>query len=588
MNPEKISDFRKLADAVKESYRALGIFREKRTSLLKAFVGSDYASDDPSVKPFYLYLLKMAADIFIRQIAVRAPKAQFTSPFRELGPMAKNFELATDDAIKDIRFSTTLRRMVMDSFFSPKAVAKIGLEYTGEGKYSGQEVDVTNPFVRKISFDDYVCDMSARSAYTPYFEGDCYYISIEKFKELYPKAKEQLGLVALDQLDTQDDEGNDRAESLSHDDAPAVQDRVALWDLWIPETHKLVTYAKKFDSKPLGVITLDAPEEGVYDSLWYTDVPDNAMPFPPFGALRHLHGLANNMFRRIAAQAERQKRVAGFDNEESAKRFGAAADGTAIFWTGQKPEELSVGGIDQVNLATFLQVKDLFSWTAGNLDSLGGLSPMAETAKQDEMLASSANAMLADMQEASTEFVKRVFRKIAWYEWTDPIRERRLLKPTPLGTFLAVEWTPETRQGDFLDFNFNINAHTMREESPSTKLQKILAAINNFYLPLQPYMQMQGKTIDMDELNRLIAEYSNCPELENIVVSMDPASIEQMQAGPAGNPTPSAKPAHTTRTYERVNRPGATRVGKDMALTQTLLGGNVQPSEAAAIGRPVG
>ena len=65
----------------------------------------------------------------------------------------------------------------------------------------------------------------------------------------------------------------------------------------------------------------------------------------------------------------------------------------------------------------------------------------------------------------------------------------------------------------------------------------------------------------------------------------------QNQQRPVGTPPPEkkvAKPAQTTRTYERVNRGGATRQGKDMAMMQTLFGGNPQPKEQAMMTRPVG
>ncbi len=43
-------------------------------------------------------------------------------------------------------------------------------------------------------------------------------------------------------------------------------------------------------------------------------------------------------------------------------------------------------------------------------------------------------------------------------------------------------------------------------------------------------------------------------------------------------------PNNTTRTYERVNKPGATRSGKDDVMSRLLMGGNVQQAEGAALG----
>lgn len=591
MNLKSPDTWKRLVSSVKDSRQKLKPFRDKRTELIKTFCGSGYG--DSKSKPVFLALLTMATNIYVRQLAVRAPTARITSPFAELRPLAKNWSLACADAAKDTHFGVTLRRAVTDSLFSPKAVVKVGLERVGEQETYGETVDMTDPFIRKISFDDYVCDMSARSANLPAYEGDVYYLSKEEVGKLY--SAELKGMqVEPDQLSMQDETGAQRAESVSHGQTTgddSLKKLIALQDIYLPEFNMMATYLVQKPDRALKIIQFDSPEESVYHSLWYTSVPDNAMPLPPFSILSNIHNFANELCRRIYAQAHKHKRLVGFSDEETAKRFSTAEDGTGIHWEGQQPQNIEAGGIDNNNFAMFVQLKDLFSWAAGNLDSLGGLSPMSETLGQDEMLSKSAGAQLADMQDSTAEFARKIFRQIAWYEWTDPIRERVLQKQIP-GTdeFIAVDWTPETRQGDFLDFNFDIVAHSMREDSPASKLQKLQGALNQFVLPLMPFMQQQGLTVDVRRMNEIIGDYSNLPELEQIIIPMDPAMSPGggQGEGPAGNPTPSVKPAQTKRTYERINRPGATRVGKDAALVQTLIGGKPQASERAAMGRPVG
>jgi len=588
MDPRKPRDFKRLVLAVRDSYQKLAPFRAKRTALIKAFVGSDYARGAGETKTVYLYLLAMATQIYVRQLVVRAPSANITSPYVELRALARDLELACDEASRETKFGITLRRAVTDSLFSPIAVVKVGLEGKGQKDYQGEKVDVTDPFVFKVSFDDYVVDMSARSAYSPAFEGDKYYKEFDELVRLYPDKMKELD-VKSDDLGMQTESGEDRAESMSHEPTSgedSYRARLSVWDVWLPESRELVTYLAAKPESPLSIIKLDTTDDGPYHKVWYNDVPDNAMPMAPFSSLKNIHELANSLFRRMASQAQKQKRVVGFSDEESANRFKTSNDGDGIFWEGQPPQEFSVGGLDQTVLAFFLQLKDVFSWTAGNLDTLGGLSPMADTAKQEGMLQSSAGGSIEDMKDAVSEFARSIMHKIAWYEWTDPIRERTLQKEIPgLGEFIEVDWSPETRQGDFLDFNFDINPHSMREDSPSTKVRKLNEMVTNVFMPLQPFLQQQGMTMDINRMVKLYADYTNMPELEDLIVPIDPSMMEQ-GAGPTGNPTP--KPAHTTRTYERVNRPGATRVGKDVALMQTMLGGGVQPSEAAAAGRSVG
>lgn len=585
MNPKNQKEFKKLVDAVRESRRKLEPFREKRKSLLSLFVGDQY-SDDGEAKRVYLNLIALATSVYVRQLAVRAPTARIVTPFTELRPKARDFSLACADVAEETKLGPTLRRAVTDALFSPMATLKVGLSISGQEDVYGQSVPVTEPFVKLVSFDDYVRDMSARSAYDPAFEGDAYTMPLAEVLERYPAAK-GLDLKAQDTTGGDSESGSERAESLSHPQGIAdddIRQKVVLQDIWLPKERKLVTYVLQKPTIPLEVVEYDGEEEGPYRNLWFTPVPDNAMPLPPFSVLRNINELANSLFRRMAAQSNKQKRLVGFNDEESAKRFGQAKDGGAIFWSGTKPEKLEVDGIDQRTMALFIQVKDLFSWVSGNLDSMGGLSPMAETAKQDEMLMQSASAQIADMQDAVTVFAQDVFKSIAWYEWTDPIRERVLQKTVP-GTDVSIPvlWTPETRQGDFLDFNFTIIPQSMREDSPAAKISKLNNILQQMILPMMPLFESQGLAIDARKLLMLISDYSNLPELEDVVIAADPA-MQEPGMQPAGNPQPEIRmPAHTSREYIRTNRPGATRVGKDMSMIQTLLGGGVQPSEGQAM-----
>ena len=584
MNPRNKKEFDGLTSAVAESRRKLGVFREKRKSLIESFCGSEY-SDDAEAKDVYLNLIALATNIYVRQCAARAPIARVVTPRMELKPLASEFSLACKEVAIETDLGKVLRRAVTDALFSPMATVKVALEHGKPEQVYGQDVNTTKPFVKLVSFDDYVRDMSSRSAYEPAYEGDVYYLTMEELYASFPDAKKMD--LAEDDLGMNDEFGGERAEAISHgfgsgDDNFAK--KVAVQDLFLTKEKLLVTYLVNHSEKPLSVIPWDGSSRGPYFSLWFSDVPDNAMPLPPFSLLRNVHDLANSLFRRMAAQAKNKKAVAGFSNEEAAQRFDKAQDGHAVYWDGQKPERIEVGGLDQSTFAFFLQTKDIFSWAAGNLDSLGGLSPMADTAKQDQMLATSASAQLKDMQEATIEFSKNIFREIAWYEWTDPVRSRTLQKQIyDTDIYIPVDWSPDTRRGNFLDFNFTIIPQSMQEDNPGAKINKLNQIMMQMIMPLMPAFEQQGLTIDARQWVSLIADYSNLPELNQILVAQD----QLQEGGIEGNPQPTIKPPQTTRTYDRVTRPGATRVGKEAALSQTLMGAGVQDSEKEAMTRGV-
>ena len=587
MNPKLKKHFKLIVDAVTYSENKLKPFRGQRTELIKVSVGSGYGGvADEEAKRWYIDLIDIATRIFVRQLAVRAPTAKITTPYRELRPIAANFTLACENAAEECNLGLVLRRAAVEALYSPMAVVKIGLEYAGKGNYLGNEVDYTDPFVRNVSFDDYFRDMTARSANEPYFEGDTYVLTEDQYKARYGKkiddADKGVGRTV-----------EKRAEDMGHSPIGGDEEtpvKIMLKDVWFPRERTLVTYkANNPGEYPLDVVEdFDTAEEGPYRSLWFNSVPDNAMPLPPFGAVKEMHMLANSLLTRLAYQSENKKAVAAFENYEDAKTFTNAKDGHGIHYKGRPPEAIVAGGIDPTIEALFIQVKNMFSWAVGNLDIMGGLSPMSETATQDKLLAGQASAQLADMQDAISAFAKSIFKQIAWYEWTDPVRERRLHKQVP-GTdiFISVPWNPDTRQGDFPDLNFDIVPQSMREEAPGAKINKIYSILNNAIMPFMPFFQQQGYTIDARRLMEFISDYSNVPELADIMVAMSPEMMERANS-PQGNPSPgTTKPAATHRTYERINRPGATRGGQDSALQSLLMGGNVQPAEKEAIGRSV-
>jgi hypothetical protein len=208
---------------------------------------------------------------------------------------------------------------------------------------------------------------------------------------------------------------------------------------------------------------------------------------------------------------------------------------------------------------------------------------MTDTVGQDKLLSEAASSRLKNMGERTVDFTKGIFKSIAWYEWTDPIRRRTIEKPVK-GTDVTVRgvWSKETRQGDFLDYNFDIDVFSMQDDSPSTKLQKIGTALERFVFPIMPMLEAQGGRIDLQELVDLIGRLGNVPELSDIVTFQSPEVSGQQ---PQGDPRPAAMPANTTRTYERVNRPGGSRSGKDTAMMQLLMGGKGSPAAGAMPGK---
>jgi len=573
-------DFKRLQTAVDWSVRQLEQPRKQRVDMVRQFVGSHYFKN-PADMRVPTNMLELAVTIYVSRLAARSPRVMVSAIDDSMRPFAKNMELALNQIPEEIGLHKVLRRVVLEAIFGI-GVVKVGI-CSGQRSYMGH--DVGESFVDVVTLDDYFLDMSAKSRSGIQFEGNDYWLSIDDARAMYEDGSPSE--IEPDKHTVTGDQGEARAEGISVDEgADLYSEKVWMRDVWLPGSNQMVTYGVK-SRKLFRVVPWDGPEHGPYFTLGFSDVPGNLLPLPPASLWIDLHELANSVFRKLARQADARKTIAAFPggNDESVEALRKASDGEGIRYSGAKPEMISVGGIDQASLAFFLQTRDMFSYFAGNLDALGGLSPQSETAKQDQLISDAANARLDYWISENTYFVESVFKSLAWYEWTDPMRTRTIQKPVEGSDIvLRREWSKETREGDFLDYNIKLDAYSLQADTPALKLQKIGMALERFVFPAMEMIQQQGGSIDFKKLLELVGKLGNVEEIKEIVVFGGP----QQQSRPmGGSPQPSFKPSHTTRTYERVNRPGATRSGKDDVMSRLLLGGNVQSSEAATVGRPI-
>ena len=575
-------NFAKLRTAIDWSVRQLDAPRKKRVEAIKQYVGSHY-SDGGADKRVPTNFLELAVTIYTRQLAARAPRVLITSGSSQFRPYARNMEIALNQLPDEINLGSTLRRSVIEAIFA-WATVKVGISASGVSVL-GHEYG--EPFADLVSIDDYFLDMSAKSRATLQYEGNDYWIPIEDARAMYDG---KMTDISPDQHTITGEQGQERAETVtSSEGADVYSDKVWLRDVWLPQKRKLVTYGVK-NLKVFNIVDFKGPERGPYHTLEFSDVPGNLLPLPPVALWRDLHELGNSLFRKLGRQADSKKTVAAFSggSDDDAEALRRAADGDGIKYTGQKPEAITVGGIDAPTLAFYLQTRDLFSYFAGNLDTLGGLAPSSDTVGQDRLLSEASSARMKDMAEKTVDFTRGIFRALAWYEWTDPVRERVIHKPVK-GTDITVRhnWSKDTRQGEFNDYNYDIDVYSMQDDSPSTKLQKIGSALERYVFPILPSVEQQGGQIDMQKLVEIVGRLGNVPELSEIVRFADPPA-EGVQKPEGGAAPGVGKPANTTRTYDRVSRPGATRSGKDAVLSQILMGGKPQAAEAATVGRRVG
>ena len=571
-------NFVKLRNSVESSILQMKKPRETRVNTVREYVGMHNAQNGAEHR-VPTNFIELAVTIYTRQLAARAPRAMISTSIDSLIPYAKNMEIAINQIPDEIYLGRTLRRAVIEAIFS-MGIIKVGIcqsSHTVQGHTYGEM------FADVVTLDNYFLDMSAKKMEAIQYEGDDYYLPLDVARDMVGSDK-----LEADDHTTTGDDGGERAEGISVNESIEMYGkRVLVRDVWLPDVGQLVTYGVK-SKEEFGVVDWDGPQEGPYRKLTFSDVPGNLLPLAPAQLMIDLHGLGNSLFRKLGKQAMAKKTVATFqgDNDDSVAGLQKARDGGGMSYSGARPENITVGGVDAETLAMFLQTKDLFTYFAGNLDSLGGLAPSTDTVGQDKMLSTAANSRMDFMKDQTVDFARSIFKDLAWYAWTDPVRARKIQKPVE-GTDIILQgvWSEETRDGDFLDYNLDIDAYSLQNDTPTIKLAKIGQIMQQYIIPLLPMLEQQGGQIDIQTLLAMIGSLSNLPELSGLIKFQEP-SIGQQE--PTGNSKPALQSPNTTRTYDRVTRPGASRHGKDAALSQVLMGSKVQKGEADTLNRSVG
>lgn len=562
--------------AIDDAKRKLDFTYKEHVDSVEQFVGQHYM-ENGTRKATPTNLLELAVTIYERLLAARTPKCTVSTEAPELKYFAANFEIALNQLPKEIRLGDTVRKAVKSALFT-MGVVKIGIAGSDPRPNIGDE-----PFVSLVNIDDYFVDMSARNWDEIQFEGNEYWLDADAVQKIYGVT------LTADDYSGDSTEGVKQANAITSGEArQPLYGRVLLRDVYLVRENTMLTYAVH-SKREIRRVPWDGPEGTPYVKLWFSDVPGNLMPLPPVAVWKDMHVLANQIYRKLSKQAVSKKNIAGVlgGTDEEIMRIKTANDGEAVRVAGAKIEKLDIGGIDNGNLAFFLQNRDLFSLLAGNLDSLGGLSPQSDTATQDKLISEAANARIQAMSDRTVDFCREIFKRLAWYVWTDPVRERKFRKyaSRDFNVGVNVEWTPETRDGDFLDYNFDIAVFSMQDDSPATRLQKLTNVFNTFILPALDIFREQGVYIDAKALTDYLAKNANLPVLSDIVKFAEP--VEEPPTPSASLPQPSyvsRKPPVTKRTYERVNRPGSmSERGKTAVLSQILLGGRPQAADVAGL-----
>lgn len=563
-------DVPRLSSAKKKSRMALKRFREERREAVRDFIGAHW-SDEGSRQLQPINLLALYISIVGRQLVAKNPRVMLSTFERAHKPTVKAMEQWTNEQIERMKLDTVFQRIVLDAIFSI-GIAKVGLCSVSDSATSGWVVKAGMPFCDRIDIDDFVYDTRSHNLFEASFIGHRFRAPLEVVKEDKSYNAKRKDVVATDD-GSYNQEGDERIgqlgrgyDGISED----YEDWVELWEYYLPRHKVIVTLDDNDDL--LGERDWIGPELGPYTYCGYGWVPGNAMPTAPMQNLVDMNRFINAVYRKLMRQTLRQKSVLPVRSEEDVQRLAGTGDGQGFMCAGQDPKELNYGGPNQINLAMFLQAKQIFSFLADNMDLIGGAGAQSPTATQDKLLNENAHATIADKQKTTIDFVGDTLTNLMWYFHHDPYTVQKsvyALKGLPHIATARVTRPEQRAQIPWEDLKIKVDPYSMQATTPRRRLADLNQVVQTIILPMLPMMQQQGRGFDIDVYLEKVGKYLDEPDIMEIVNIQETPDVQEQGAGEQ-----MGMPANTSRTYERVSRSERSQAGNERALMHTLAGGN--------------
>jgi hypothetical protein len=579
--PQDPKQMGRLWEAQRASRNALKVFRENRVKALKQLVGYHYSKDGAGDK-VPLNVIELAYNTHMQLLAARRPKALCTTRDQMLKGEAADLTATLDEQMERMRLLGTLRDGIGDALFC-MGVAKVGVD---------PEADDGSMYCESIDLDDWVHDMRARKLAQVSFCGHRYEMDLEEAQEFRAfNSKLRKELRASDENTEHNDGGDARPNTISRGEsamAETYRDTVTLWEFYLPKEQLLVTVPEDRPKDVLWVRQWKGIESetgiGPYHLLRFTPIASQVMPLAPIMSMLDLHMPLNQMLRKIIRKAENIKdlTLVRSDAVHEAQKLIDARDQEVVPVTDPSAfNTMRFNGVDAASLAGALQLKELFSWSQGNLDAYAGLGPQSGTASQDQLIATSAAQRINYMRGRVLEWTRDIVRCLAWYILNDPVHEYSGFRNERMFNMsVPAVLTPESIRGQHQFYRFDIEPYSMADRSPEQHLQNLIQYVTQVYMPMAQVAMQQGVTLDFGKLSRLYEQYTGTNEISDVIRFQTPDPEAQMPEG-------MAQAGGGRHEYVRRNVQGATP-GKARAMIASMLGAGVQQSELEGSMRQTG
>ncbi|MFA5152425.1 MAG: hypothetical protein WC554_07710 [Clostridia bacterium] len=461
-------------------------YRAATAMFIKEYVGAYYRDEYGLTGEEPLNLMFHNIKTMVPNLVMQNPVNKVTTPILAHRQYAELLSLGLNFIDEQLKLKKIIRAWVVNALFG-WGILKVGLAAKGQMlQFGDANIDPGMLYCSIISLDDFVIDPICKSVDTSLFQGHRTMAPRQILLDTEGYNHDVVKQLPSSSTDIRADRISDLTKRYaSVQEILEMQDYVDVVELWMPEIDAIVTIPDPYQTtidKYVGLMDYEGPKEGPYIHLSFTPpVPNNPFPVAPVGIWFDLHKMANRTLSKIMDQSDRQRDILMYNPSQAdeAQEILDAEDGDARATSDPNGVKVvSFGGQNQNNEVMLQHLQVWYNYMSGNPDLIsGGMSPgtkgTSETATRSQILQANAGIGVEDARQILYDQTAEVNKKFAWYLHTDPFIELPLPKRTTGNEYQQVFLTPEQRQGDFLEYTFDIVQRSMSKVDPMIRLRNI-------------------------------------------------------------------------------------------------------------------
>jgi hypothetical protein len=533
-----------LSKAVNISFRKYEHQVKWRARFLRQIVGRFFVhnqmADREDRKYSPINQFKRATKALVANLAFRNPKVKIASTRLDFKTFAEGLSMSTNHLIQKINLVSTLKLCTLDAIlyngFIKTGIA--GMDEWIEGE--DEDIQVGQPFAQRVDPDDMILDPMARHWDEQELIGHKFRVPIELLIKSGICSKAEAEKLP-NTYNGNDRTTSDTAEALTGERDSArysveIERYVDLMELYLPRAGKVITMPYRRDAvqtKFLHVADYEGPERGPYHKLGFFPVPHNLTDASPGGDLYDMHILNSRIARKIARQAERNKRVLAYTDaaQEDANEIAQADDGETVRVNNlDELKEFELGGTGDDAYKWFGFCSQLFDQISGTEQmsggsSLGGNKGGDPTATQFEGQQANQSVLMADMTECVLTFTKEICSDLAYYLYSDPLLEHGWVKEkvvidgmgVPHRFSQQVMFQPGDERGEWFYYNLDIKPYSMAQYDPRSSSTAHQQFYTNTIPAVAQAAQMLGPGFDTGVALQIAAREAGIDDVDEFI-----------------------------------------------------------------------